>query len=352
LRPEQIQSIIFRTPSRFQRKLTIRMNAEKPRYRSGIRPIGNLLTDTLAELRRQAWEARYGQQGGRGFSMRVARAAGAEMMQLGRLRRTWPSIVGPDLARHTAPDRLFQGKLFVVCQDSQWMQTFTFVRTQVLERVNQLCPGTEIKTAVARLGRLPAEAPIARSPQWPDWHGVTVSDVPATPDRKLHDLILRCKAKLQARRAALAMSGLTPCPKCGAVTVRTGTIACAVCRHNERVDIRTRLRTLLDETPWLALDEVREHIPTVTSEELLAAKIELLCEIRTTIEALGTQVRETRDEAVVPRLRLEMIRAVILETGARPDVMTPETVDAMLPAEWKQLLDLPCARIPEETEAC
>lgn len=328
------------------------MNAEKPRYRSGIRPIGSMLTDTLAELRRQAWEARYGQQGGRGFSMRVARAAGSEMMQLGRLRKTWPSIVGPDLARHTAPERLFQGKLFVVCEDSQWMQTFIFVRTQVLERVGQLCLGTEIRTTVARLGRLPATAPIASPPQWPDWRGASVSDVPATKDRRLHDLILRCKAKLQARRNALAMSGLTPCPICGAVTVSTGTAACAVCRHNARVEVRARLRTLLDETPWLALDEVREHLPSVMPEELLAAKIDLLCEVRTTVETLGAQLRETPDETLMSRLRFEMIRAVILETGAKPDVMTPDAVDALLPDEWKRLLEQLGAESRQEFDAC
>lgn len=328
------------------------MNAEKPRYRSGIRPLGSMLTDTLAELRRQAWEARYGQQGGRGFSMRVARAAGAEMVQLGRLRRVWSSVVGPDLARHSAPDRLFQGKLLVICEDSQWMQTFTFVRTQVVERVNHLCPGTEVKSAVARLGRLPATAPIARAPQWPEWHETSVSDVPATKDRRLHDLILRCKAKLQARRNALAMSGLTPCPTCGAVTVRTGTTACAVCRHNARVEIRARLRTLLDETPWLTLDEVREHLPSVMPEELLAAKIDLLGEVRAAVEALGAQLRETPDETLVPRLRFEMIRAVILETGVRPDVMTPDAIDAMLPAEWKRLLERLSAEPREESDAC
>lgn len=109
---------------------------------------------------------------------------------------------------------------------------------------------------------------------------------------------------------------------------------------------------MLDETPWLVLNEVREHLPSVTPEELLAAKIDLLCEIRVTVETLGAQLRETRDETLVPRLRLEMIRAVILETGARPDVMTPEAVDALLPAEWKQFLDHFCAESREESEAC
>lgn len=327
------------------------MNAEKPRMRSSMKAIGSLLPDTLAELKRQAWEGRYGQQGGRGFSMRVARTAGAEMMRLGRLRKAWASIVGPDLARHTSPDRLFQGKLFVICHDSQWMQTFAFVRVQVLEGVNRLCPGTEVKTAVARLGRMPAASPVAQPPIWPDWRKVAVSEVPAIRDHELRDAILRCKAKLQARRDGLAIAGLTPCPKCGGVTVRTGAHACAVCRHKARVEERMRLRTLLDETPWLTLEEAREFIPSIMTEEMLAAKIDLLCEIHATIKLLGAQLRETLDEALVPRLRLEMIRAVILDTGTRPDAMTPEAVDALLPDDWKQLLDLPHAGgLREETE--
>lgn len=317
-----------------------------------MKAIGSLLPDTLADLRRQAWEARYGQQGGRGFSMRVARMAGAEMLRLGRLRREWASIVGPDLARHTAPDRFFQGKLFVICHDSQWMQTFTFVRAQVLERVNQLCPGTEVKTAVTRLGRMPAASPVAQAPNWPDWHRVNITGIPAIEHRELRDAIMRCKAKLQARREGLAMTGLAPCPKCGGVTVRTGTEECAVCRHNARVEERMRLRTLLDETPWLTLEEAREYIPSITNEEILAAKIDLLCEVRKTVETLGAQLRDTPDEAAVPRLRLEMIRAVILETGMRPDVMTPEAVDEMLPPEWKELLDLPKALKSREESEC
>lgn len=327
--------------------------ADTPRRaRGGIRPLGSLLPDVLTDFRRQVWEARYGQQGGRGFSLKVARAAGAEMLRIGRLRKAWPSIVGPDLASHTAPERLFQKKLFVLCEDSPWMQTFSFVRSQVLERVNELCPGEEIQTVVTKIGKMPATSPVALPPSWPDWRNVRLGDLPAIADDALRSVIAQCRAKLQARREALAGEGMVPCPTCGGVTVRAGTTACAVCLHAARIGERTRLRTLLDETPWMSLEEARSQIPSLTLVELEAVKSDLLGEIRNSVEVLGEQVRDTADANLVPRLRLEMVRAIILETGTRPDVMTPETIDAMLPPAWKALLDVASPEAPKEDGEC
>ncbi|HNW34854.1 MAG TPA: DUF721 domain-containing protein [Candidatus Ozemobacteraceae bacterium] len=328
------------------------MNAGTPRSRGSFKAAGSVLSEVLAGLKRQVWEARYGEQGGRGFSMRVARAAGMEMLQLGRLRKAWPTMVGPDLARHSAPDRLFQGKLFVVCKDSQWMQTFTFVRVQVLERVRQLCPDSGVKSVVARLGRLPARSPVAQAPDWPDWHAVKLSKLPLIQNRELYDTLTRCRAKLQARREALAQAGMKPCPQCNGVPIPAGVRVCASCRHQERLKEQSKLRNLLDETPWLTLDETREQIPSVSIIEFEAAKSDLLCEVNRTVEALGTQLKETFDEAMVPRLRLEMLRSVILQTGVRPDAMTPEAIDALFPAAWRNLLENAAGKEARESGEC
>ncbi|HEY9070588.1 MAG TPA: DUF721 domain-containing protein [Candidatus Ozemobacteraceae bacterium] len=327
--------------------------ADTPRRsRGGIRVLGSLLPDVLTDFRRQVWEARYGQQGGRGFSLRVARAAGMEMLRIGRLHSVWPSIVGPDLAAHTTPERLFQKKLFVLCEDSPWMQTFGFVRTQVVERVNQLCPGEEIEAVVTKLGKMPAPVSVALPPLWPDWRTVRLADLPAIADEALRGVIARCRAKLQARREALAKEGMIPCPTCGGVTVRVGTAACAACLHAARVGERSRLRTLLDETPWMSLEEARSQIPSITVVEFEAVKSDLLGEIRNSVEVLGAQVRDTADANLIPRLRLEMMRAIILESGTRPDVITPETIDAMLPPAWRSLLDTTVPENPAEEGEC
>jgi len=328
------------------------MNAGTPRFRGNMKAAGSVLSDVLANLKRQVWEARYGEQGGRGFSMRVARAAGTEMLQLGRLRKAWPTMVGPDLANHSAPDRLFQGKLFVVCKDSQWMQTFTFVRIQVLERVNRLCPDSGVKSVVARLGRLPAKSPVAQAPDWPDWHAVKMSNLPLIKNRELYDALTRCRAKLQARQEALTRAGMKPCPQCNGVPIPSGVSACASCRHQERLRDRSKLRNLLDETPWLTLDEAREHVPSISSIEFEAAKSDLLCEVNRTVESLGAQVKESFDETVIPRLRLEMLRSIILQTGVRPDVMTPEAIDAMFPVDWRNLLEYAAKKESRENSEC
>lgn len=54
-----------------------------------------------------------------------------------RLVRDWPTIVGAEIARLTAPAFFRQDVLWIFVQDSAWMHHMQFIKLDLLVRVNQ-----------------------------------------------------------------------------------------------------------------------------------------------------------------------------------------------------------------------
>jgi hypothetical protein len=76
-----------------------------------------------------------------------------------RLRREWPQIVGAQIGAHTRPDQIKFKKLFLLVENSVWLQQLTFLKPTLLEKINAAA-GEELVTDIAlRVGDFSGEHP-------------------------------------------------------------------------------------------------------------------------------------------------------------------------------------------------
>lgn len=69
-----------------------------------------------------------------------------------RLRRRWAEIVGPQIAAHTRPDRIRFKKLHLLVRNSVWLHQLTFLKPDLLARINAAAGGEAITDIVLRVG--------------------------------------------------------------------------------------------------------------------------------------------------------------------------------------------------------
>ena len=83
-----------------------------------------------------------------------------------RLQHQWHDIIGEPIASHTWPVQIRFKKLYLVVQNSVWLQQLTFLKPTLLAKLRDAA-GTElIGEIVLRVGEIPSprSAPAAASP--------------------------------------------------------------------------------------------------------------------------------------------------------------------------------------------
>ena len=75
----------------------------------------------------------------------------------GNLFATWPAIVGADVAQHTEPISLLDGKLLVQCSSTAWATQLSLAHNDILATIRASAPGALV------------EAVRFTGPQAPSW---------------------------------------------------------------------------------------------------------------------------------------------------------------------------------------
>lgn len=75
-----------------------------------------------------------------------------------RLQQHWPEIVGEHVARHTWPDSVRHRKLYLVAENSVWLQQLLFLKPELLAKINGAADGEALTDIVLRVGTVPSPA--------------------------------------------------------------------------------------------------------------------------------------------------------------------------------------------------
>ncbi len=62
-----------------------------------------------------------------------------------RIKLLWPEMVSPEIAAHTRPGGLFRGRLLVYCEHDVWRTELTYLRPELLARINEVLEGDYVK---------------------------------------------------------------------------------------------------------------------------------------------------------------------------------------------------------------
>ncbi len=72
-----------------------------------------------------------------------------------RLQQRWPEIVGEQIGRHSWPDSIRHRKLYLVAENSVWLQQLMFLKPTMLAKITAEPDGDGVAEIVLRVGPLP-----------------------------------------------------------------------------------------------------------------------------------------------------------------------------------------------------
>lgn len=243
-----------------------------------------------------------------------------EMMILGRLRSNWKDVVGIQMAHKTCPQRLIKGRLFLSVSDSQWLQTLVFIKPRILEKLQETFPELKINDIVGRPGEIPSEfAELVKEAEWPEWQEIADIDLPEKLDNELVNSISRCRKKLSARIQGLKERGFQPCRVCQSGLTDSENQICAFCLSQQR---KTELKPVVDllyEMPWLDYEEILGFFSDLRSYEYEKIKADQIAASLELINDTALLFKEMFDKKLLVKIKKEMVRAIVLQTGCMPD---------------------------------
>jgi len=80
-----------------------------------------------------------------------------------KLLKNWPEIAGEPVAAHTRPDQIKFKKLYLIAESSVWIQHLTFLKPELIEKVNAAAGRPLITDVVLRVGTMNRAEPVLKS---------------------------------------------------------------------------------------------------------------------------------------------------------------------------------------------
>jgi hypothetical protein len=94
----------------------------------------------------------------------IARRHGMEAKLLEhKLLKNWAGIAGEQIAAHTRPDQIKFKKLYLIAESSVWIQHLTFLKPELIEKVNAEAGRPIVTDVVLRVGSVPRKEEVRGS---------------------------------------------------------------------------------------------------------------------------------------------------------------------------------------------
>jgi hypothetical protein len=94
----------------------------------------------------------------------IARRHGMEAKLLEhKLLKNWAGIAGEQIAAHTRPDQIKFKKLYLIAESSVWIQHLTFLKPELIEKVNAAAGRPIVTDVVLRVGSIPGKEEVRGS---------------------------------------------------------------------------------------------------------------------------------------------------------------------------------------------
>lgn len=98
-----------------------------------------------------------------------------------KLHQHWGMIAGDAVAAHTRPDTIRFKKLYLLVENSVWLQQLTFLKPALIERINASAGHPVVSDIVLRVGDVSCEAPeTVRGPRSEDAPRTSNLELPAS----------------------------------------------------------------------------------------------------------------------------------------------------------------------------
>ncbi len=76
-----------------------------------------------------------------------------------RLQQEWEGLVGHTIAKHSYPESIRYKKLYLMADNSIWLQQLVFLKTTILEAIHSIMPDLTLTDIILRIGHVPVRPP-------------------------------------------------------------------------------------------------------------------------------------------------------------------------------------------------
>ncbi|MCL5291126.1 MAG: DUF721 domain-containing protein [Actinobacteria bacterium] len=155
-------------------------------------------------------------------------ARSPELLTETRLRSVWQAAVGKRTATNAKPGRLKKGVLYVSTRDAVWANQLSFIKEDILERLNAELPNSVKDVRFASAGW--SEEPSARKERklsLSEEETRALERTAASAPGWLRERIIASSAAAKLVAKERLREGWRDCPSCGRLTPPPG---CPLCR--------------------------------------------------------------------------------------------------------------------------
>ena len=259
----------------------------------------------------------------------VKSKAGKEKFLLYYLSNNWLEICGANIAKHSKPNRIERGILFVNTDSSAWSHNLLMMKPQLLGKIKQNVseigslrnPDLIIKDIMFFNGTItkknmqeekPVEHKLAYSPLLEEEKAEIEKKASQLSDPDIRNIFCRIMQDDKKRKNAVLENFKKQCRKCG-VPIMGDDSYCPACERERKSALWLKTAEILHSAPWLSYEECLNY---VNCDKMLFSEIK--SNIRSKVCLKIAEEGCTAEDKVF---------ATLLELGIVPEKLTDELIE-------------------------
>ena len=259
----------------------------------------------------------------------VKSKAGKEKFLVYYLSNNWLEICGANIAKHSKPNRIERGILFVNTDSSAWSHNLLMMKTQLLGKIKKSVgeigslrnPDLIIKDIMFFNGTIKkknvqeektVEPKLAYSPLGEEEKAEIEKKASQLSDPDIRNIFCRIMQDDKKRKKAVLENFKKQCKKCG-VPIMGDEHYCPACERERKSALWLKTAEILHSAPWLSYEECINY---VNCDKMLFSEIK--SNIRSKVYLKIAEEGCTAEDKVF---------ATLLELGIVPEKLTDELIE-------------------------
>ena len=259
----------------------------------------------------------------------VKSKAGKEKFLVYYLSNNWLDICGANIAKHSKPNRIERGILFVNTDSSAWSHNLLMMKTQLLGKIKKSVgeigslrnPDLIIKDIMFFNGTITkktvqeektVEPKLAYSPLGEEEKAEIEKKASQLSDPDIRNIFCRIMQDDKKRKKAVLENFKRQCKKCG-VPIMGDEHYCPACERERKSALWLKTAEILHSAPWLSYEECLNY---VNCDKMLFSEIK--SNIRSKVYLKIAEEGCTAEDKVF---------ATLLELGIVPEKLTDELIE-------------------------
>ena len=259
----------------------------------------------------------------------VKSKAGKEKFLVYYLSNNWLEICGANIAKHSKPNRIERGILFVNTDSSAWSHNLLMMKTQLLGKIKKSVgeigslrnPDLIIKDIMFFNGTITkktvqeektVEPKLAYSPLGDEEKAEIEKKASQLSDPDIRNIFCRIMQDDKKRKKAVLENFKKQCKKCG-VPIMGDEHYCPACERERKSALWLKTAEILHSAPWLSYEECINY---VNCDKMLFSEIK--SNIRSKVYLKIAEEGCTAEDKVF---------STLLELGIVPEKLTDELIE-------------------------